>query len=474
MKFNEVFYKAKLDKDSRDRFYNLEVDSIKSNTEADTIRVHITSPYLIPYLYVVRTSNAIREAYFAEGVDVGIDLKYKLSGLYTPKTLWETYRDSIISELSSEASLNGSLLQHAKVDWISEDEMQITLENSVIARRRERSIEGFLHRIYLDRCDLPVKITFAYADVEESAFHKEREHRVRKRVEEIADRVFRGDRDVEEDDGTLAIAGAKTSVFDMDSEGPTGVAAKAGNASGKADTGNTSAKADDKNKLVGASKKDKKDGKGDKKFDRRDSVRRPLNRSENPDVLYGRDASGDITPISEITDEIGMVTIRGKIYKMEDRALRNEKHLFSFAVTDDTDSIMCKVFTFEDQKDEFSKAVHEGDYVRIKGVAKYDTFSHEITISSIDGIAKSVSDKKKRSDLSLCTATRNSATWTAFPMRRTSSNARIPGACRRLPSPITAWYRPFRTRSIHWIKSIKTGKNLSKSSTAWKVILWMT
>ncbi len=401
MKFNEVFYKAKLDKDSRDRFYNLEVDSIKSNTEADTIRVHITSPYLIPYLYVVRTSNAIREAYFAEGVDVGIDLKYKLSGLYTPKTLWETYRDSIISELSSEASLNGSLLQHAKVDWISEDEMQITLENSVIARRRERSIEGFLHRIYLDRCDLPVKITFAYADVEESAFHKEREHRVRKRVEEIADRVFRGDRDVEEDDGTLAIAGAKTSVFDMDSEGPTGVAAKAGNASGKADTGNTSAKADDKNKLVGASKKDKKDGKGDKKFDRRDSVRRPLNRSENPDVLYGRDASGDITPISEITDEIGMVTIRGKIYKMEDRALRNEKHLFSFAVTDDTDSIMCKVFTFEDQKDEFSKAVHEGDYVRIKGVAKYDTFSHEITISSIDGIAKSVSDKKKRSDLSL-------------------------------------------------------------------------
>ena len=98
-----------------------------------------------------------------------------------------------------------------------------------------------------------------------------------------------------------------------------------------------------------------------------------------------------------------MVTIRGKIYKMEDRALRNEKHLFSFAVTDDTDSIMCKVFTFEDQKDEFSKAVHEWRlYVQIKGVATYDSFSHEVCMSSIYGIAKiRFYRQEETSDLSL-------------------------------------------------------------------------
>ncbi|MBR6093809.1 MAG: PolC-type DNA polymerase III [Lachnospiraceae bacterium] len=414
MRFKEVFKKAILDRESAALFEDLEVENIKSNTEADTIRVLVTSPYLIPRNAILKTQGAICDAYFPDGMEVHIDLKYKLSGLYTPKTLWEVYRDSIISELTDEASLNGSLLRHAHVEFTGEDEMNVTLENSTVARRRERSIESFLMSIYLDRCNLPVKISFDYEDRPESNFRKESEHRINKRVEEISERVFHGTR-IEEDDGTLATVSVDPVFAGVDSLGTTGslpkitpemlekaktegaeaVGAKAakektGFDSKEGKSGNT-----DKNKVVGASR-NKKD-KGDKK----DSYRRPLNRSEDPNILYGRDASGDITPISEITDEIGMVVIKGRIFNMEDRALRNEKHLFSFAVTDEKDSIMCKIFTFEDQKDEFAKAVKNGEFVRVKGVAKYDTFSHEITISSIDGIAKSLSEKKKREDLSL-------------------------------------------------------------------------
>ena len=320
MRFKEVFKKAILDRESAALFEDLEVENIKSNTEADTIRVLVISPYLIPRNAILKTQGAICDAYFPDGMEVHIDLKYKLSGLYTPKTLWEVYRDSIISELTDEASLNGSLLRHAHVEFTGEDEMNVTLENSTVARRRERSIESFLMSVYLDRCNLPVKISFDYEDRPESNFRKESEHRINKRVEEISERVFHGTR-IEEDDGTLATVSVDPVFAGVDSLGTTGslpkitpemlekaktegaeaIGAKAakektGFDSKEGKSGNT-----DKNKVVGASR-NKKD-KGDKK----DSYRRPLNRSEDPNILYGRDASGDITPISEITDEIGNV-----------------------------------------------------------------------------------------------------------------------------------------------------------------------
>ena len=51
----------------------------------------------------------------------------------------------------------------------------------------------------------------------------------------------------------------------------------------------------------------------------------PYRKSENPDVLFGRDFEGDAVNIHDIDGEIGEVVIRGKVIRAEKRELRRRK-----------------------------------------------------------------------------------------------------------------------------------------------------
>ena len=47
-----------------------------------------------------------------------------------------------------------------------------------------------------------------------------------------------------------------------------------------------------------------------------------IRRSDNPDVLYGRDFEDEPIPLEQIVEEMGEVTVRGKILNMEEREIR--------------------------------------------------------------------------------------------------------------------------------------------------------
>ena len=68
-----------------------------------------------------------------------------------------------------------------------------------------------------------------------------------------------------------------------------------------------------------------------------------MRRSDNPDVLYGRDFEEDSIPIDSIEGAVGDVEIRGEILNFDSRELRHGRGLLVFAVTDDTDTIMVKI-----------------------------------------------------------------------------------------------------------------------------------
>ena len=73
---------------------------------------------------------------------------------------------------------------------------------------------------------------------------------------------------------------------------------------------------------------------------RRDYYRK----SDNPDVLYGREFDGEYTKIEDISEESGEVIIHGQIIFQEAREIRNERTIITFAVTDFTDTISSKLF----------------------------------------------------------------------------------------------------------------------------------
>ncbi len=110
--------------------------------------------------------------------------------------------------------------------------------------------------------------------------------------------------------------------------------------------------------------------------------------SDNPDVIYGRDFEEDAIPIEDIVGELGDVTIRGKILKLDSREIRNEKTIITFDVTDFTDTISIKLFAKNEFAKELMGSLKPGTFVKIKGVATLDKFDHEITIGSLAGIKK--------------------------------------------------------------------------------------
>ena len=424
--FLTTFEKIKLDAESRQFFHDVTVEYMKTNSSGELVQICIRSSHLIPKTVIYNAEAEIIRAYFGTGqTNVTISEHFELSGLYTPKTLWDVYKESIYTELRSHSSLSYSILKNATVEFPSDDEMTIKLTDSLIARKREWELKGFLSTIFEDRCNLKVKCNCVFEEQEED-FRTEKEHKINLMVADISRRVYTVKDDSKDDE--IATYGIEN----------------------KADT---KASADKPSEKVEKPKEEKKSFEK-KSFERKGKFSswknakdengnvRSIRRSDNPDILYGKEFLGDPTPISEIVDEIGEVVIRGKIISMEDRALRNEKHLFTFSVTDFTDSIICKIFVYEEQKAEFESSVKVGEFVKLKGIAAYDSFSKEISIGSISGIAKIGNFTTKRKDLSLKKRVELHC-HTKFSDMDGISYAKdiikepIPGAGIQLPSPIT-------------------------------------
>ena len=96
-----------------------------------------------------------------------------------------------------------------------------------------------------------------------------------------------------------------------------------------------------------------------------------MKKSDNPDVLFGRDFDEEASPIEELEGEVGQVVIRGKILTCELKGAPQRKHAFLFSVTDFTDTIGVKIFAREDTLDDLKTATKVGQFVRIKGCCQY-------------------------------------------------------------------------------------------------------
>lgn len=118
---------------------------------------------------------------------------------------------------------------------------------------------------------------------------------------------------------------------------------------------------------------------------KKSNYRKPAN---DPSVFYGRNVEGEVIPIKEIVDEIGEVVIEGMIRKVEEREIKGEKLIVTFAITDFTDTIVSKVFIKKELVEELSffEFVKKGNYIRLKGMASFDTYDKEIRIGNIIGM----------------------------------------------------------------------------------------
>ena len=377
--FFEVFPTLKITGEMSALLKETEITKVASNSAQNALRIYLESTRLIPKPEIYHIEQEIRQQLFPhKEVAVKIIEKFNLSSQYTPEKLMAVYRESILEEIHNYSVLLYNLMRCSKMEFDREDHMILTLEDTIIATERSNELIDILEKIICERCGLKLMIEPQYEKPAENNYLKSADSQIETEVAHIVARTAAAR--TQNTDGmeqpAIKEAEAQRNAEAAKTEKVPAVPEK-NQTTGAEGTGAVPAAG--KNNFSGG-----KDFKGKSSFQRRDFVKK----SDNPDVIYGRDFEEDAIPIETIVGEMGEVVIRGQIMTLDTREIRGEKTIIIMSVTDFTDSIVLKIFTKNENLPELMGDLKKGAFLKIKGVTTIDKFDSELTIGSIVGIKK--------------------------------------------------------------------------------------
>ena len=357
-KFFDVFPTLKVNSEMRTLFEDVEVTKVATNSDRTYLRVHFLSEHLIAKRYIYAVETAIKEQLFGQSqIQIQVVETYHLSGLYTPENLLREYRESILLELKQRSIVEHNMFANAKYHFENDNILCLEFEDTIVAEGKAESILALLKEIFEQRCNIPVDVRAEYLHVKKS---KMQEHNALKLQQEVNAIVEQNE--------------AKQDEMKADKE--------AERAAKKADKEEKAAKA--------------------ATYAKRQDTYRTAKKSEDPNLIYGRDFDDEPMELCQVVGEMGEITFRGQVISFDTREIRNEKTIVMFAVTDFTDTIMVKMFVKNEQLPDILDAINvkKGTFVKVKGVTTIDKFDRELTIASVTGVKKIPDFTTKRKDTS--------------------------------------------------------------------------
>ena len=374
--FKEAFPTLSLDAELESLLETTEVTKIGANHDHDHIRIYLRAKRLIFKKNIWKLEEAITSQIFKnQNVSVKIIETFELSEQYTPQTLMEVYKDSILDELNAYSVLEYNLLRTAEMEFDQPHHMILTMDETIIAKTRTDEILEFLEKVVCERCGMNLVIQTEFREPKESKYRKNSEKQIAQEVASILERT------------KFAVMGDEGEPANKPEDNVESSKETATSSEIVEKTTTTATRPAKKTKNAGNTAKKKtfeKKGEFRKKFDYDNSKK-----SMNPDVIYGRDFEEEPMDIEKIDGPIGEVVIHGKILSVDTREIRNEKTIIIFSITDFTDTIVLKIFARNDDVKDLLKEISGGKFVKVKGVATIDKYDSELTIGSIVGIKKS-------------------------------------------------------------------------------------
>lgn len=375
--FKEAFPTLQLDEELDHLLETTEVTKISANHDHNHIRIYLRAERLIFKKNIWKIEKAILEQIFQNrDIKVKIIESFELSEQYTPQSLMDVYRDSILDELNAYSVLEYNLLRTATMEFDQPHHMLLTMDETIIAKTRTDEIVEFLEKVVCERCGMNLIIQTAFRKPQESKYRKNSEKQIAQEVQSI-------------------IARTKFAMSEEEKEEKPAEEEAVAATSGQ-----------EKKSASGTSGKEHSSGGRKKPFEKKGEFRRKFEhdnnkKSMNPDVIYGRDFEDETIEIEKIDGPIGEVVIRGKILSVDTREIRNEKTIIIFSITDFTDTIVLKIFARNDDVKDLLGEIDKGKFVKVKGVATIDKFDSELTIGSIVGIKKCADFTTVRMDTSI-------------------------------------------------------------------------
>ena len=375
-RFLEVFPELQIGDSVKKLFEKVAVTKVAVTSSRELLRVYIISETWIHKKYIRMAEKAIKDQCFSDTeIDVKIIEKFHLSGQYTAENFFPDYRDSVLLELRDYSIFEYNLLRQAEYEFTAPDEMILTIEESVVLEGKAEELIRILEKIFCERCGLHLKITLKQKVAQMSKARKNSDLLIEQEVAAIAERL-RKNRE--------AGAGEEADKEELMIDTATKLEKK------EAKTADRKIEETKKAAEVKKPAQEQKKSFGNGGFSRKGGgdYRRALKRSDNPDVIYGRDIDDEAIEIRTIEGEMGEVVIRGCVRSLETRDIRNEKTIIMMDITDFTDTITVKIFLATEQVPELTENLKKGAFVKLKGVTTIDRFDSQLTIGSVVGIKK--------------------------------------------------------------------------------------
>ena len=371
MRFFEVFDTVKVDSSLRKKFENVEVAKVLASNQNNHMQVNLESDRYIGMEAIGSMERVLfRQVFSLAGKNVKLSMRYTFARDLSFDELWNKYHVYIEDELAVTSSLLASLYRNSQVT-AKDSVISIDMPESEIARAKEPTLVSLLTGFLQELFGVEAKVNVTYHAVKERPEADEREEYMRSMKKNEEQTAPEASNETEETAASAPKAEAKSA------EAPKKSA-------------ETNKKSTEAPKYSGA----KKGGAYDKA---RSSFKKRVV-SDDPDVFFGHAFEGDPIKINDIQGDIGEVIIHGKILKYEDRETKSGKLMVTFSITDFTDTIGVKIFLSDDDMTEIPPHLKEGSFVKVKGVANYDTWVKDIVISSVSGIKRIDDFTVKRMD----------------------------------------------------------------------------
>ena len=375
--FSEVFPGLVMNEELQALLEEVVVTKIAVNPAKDHMRIYIRSRQWIQKKYVYFLEDAISSQFFS-GVPMSVKVieKFTLTSQYTPELFFQAYRSSMMEELKRYSILLYNTFRTAQITFPEEHRMKLLMQSSVLAESREEELVSYIEKVFCERCSFSLTVEPEYMPAKESKIRKNSEIRIMQEAAHVIEQ----------------------SSF--------------GHAKGKESSGETEKGESAEKKSSKEANKEKNNGKKDNQKDNQKKeqnqktdrnfgdFKRSVKRSDNPDVLFGRDFDEEPIPLKTVQTEMGEVCIRGQIMTLETREIRNEKTIIIFSITDFTDSITVKMFARNDQVEEILEGIKPKAFIKLKGVTTIDRYDSELTIGSVVGVKKIAPFTSSRADTS--------------------------------------------------------------------------
>ena len=413
MLFFEAFEKLTCDKELRCLYNNAEVVRVVASKQNNTLTVHIKSKVLIYRDNIRRMEELLNRQLFSHtGNKAFLAPYFELAEKYELENLFSVYRNSILEELKDISLVTYYLLTQADTK-VKGNTIIIKSKENCVAEDKFDKLRDYLIKLFADRFGYEIFVKCEYTKPKERknlrlpAFLRPDEDDSYEEEEYEAPTCdYYDGRANGEDNNGAYVNGTAVSGDSVNGAVLNG----SGNGNNSSNEMNGQSYSNDNISGCGPSNGNNKSISGNVPSNANNNItnnkKSTYEKSKNkfrrlpkdPSVVYGKNFEGNVIPISDIIGEIGEVVIRGKVRKLENRPIGNEKSLITFVLTDFTDSIKVKIYSKTIEVEDILDTLKEGSFYTLKGIAMADSYERDITVGSVVGIKTIENFTAKRYD----------------------------------------------------------------------------